>query len=86
MYAEAAAQMIAKVISGESLESILASRLEGAPVPDESRTQMLEFLFVSDIQSTFDKLANLGNMFEEICREWCLPTYLGALAKEHAIR
>lgn len=86
MYAEATETMISKVIAGESLESILGSRLEGVPVPDESRNQMLKFLFVSDIQSTFDKLANLGNMFEEICREWFLPTHLGMLAEQHAIR
>ena len=36
----------------------------------------------NDIQTTFGNLANLGNMFEEICREWFLPTALGALAQE----
>ena len=34
------------------------------------------------IQSTFDMLANLGNLFEEICREWFLPTFLGMLFEE----
>ena len=31
-------------------------------------------------QTTWGQLKNLGNMHEEICREWFLPTYYGALA------
>ena len=81
MRAEATATMITQAIAGGSLCSILAHRLESEDASEsvESKDDMLRFLFASDIQSTFDQLANLGNMFEEICREWFLPTYLGML-------
>lgn len=83
---EATATMIAQAIAGDSLDSILAHRLENVQISDESKDDVLRFLFASDIRSTFDKLANLGNMFEELCREWFLPTYLGMLAEQHAVR
>lgn len=86
MYAERAAQMITRAIAGESPESIFADGLDAVPVSDERRAEMLEAVFVSEIQSIFDRLANLGNMFEEVCREWYLPTYLGMLAEQHTIR
>ena len=31
------------------------------------------------ISSLWDLLVNLGRMYEELCREWFLPTYLGDL-------
>ena len=82
MCAESTFKMIGDVIAGESIESILGSRIDSVPVSDD----LCEFLFVSDIRSTFDRLANLGNMFEEVCREWFLPTFLGTLAEKHALR
>ncbi len=86
VYTEATATLLRRVLSGESLQSIFESRLRNIPVADEAKAQLPEFLLASEIQSTFDRLANLGNMFEEICREWFLPTHLGKLAEEHAIR
>jgi hypothetical protein len=86
MYAEATADMISKAIAGEPLESLLGARLRNVPMLGETREEMLRFFVASDIKSTFDRLENLGNMFEEICREWFLPTYLGMLAEQHAIR
>ena len=85
MYASATASVVAQALEGQSLEAILAHRLKGG-VAEELPDHVLRSLFVSDIGSTFDRLANLGNMFEEVCREWFLPTYLGMLAEQHAIR
>ena len=84
--AEATATMISRAIAGDSLDSIFAHRLENIPTSRTSNDDVLSFLFESNIHSTFNQLANLGNIFEEICREWFLPTYLGVLAEQHAIR
>ena len=86
--AEVTATRIAQAIAGDSLDSILAHRPEMADgsISGKLTDDVLRCLFISDIGSTFDGLANLGNMFEEICREWFLPTYLGMLAEQHAIR
>ena len=88
MRAEATATMVARAISGDPLDSILAHRFrqEDASLSGRSTDNELRFLFASDIWSTFGELANLGNIFEEICREWFLPTYFGVLAGEHATR
>jgi hypothetical protein len=86
IHTEATATLVKRALGGEPLQSIFESLLRNIPVADEAKAQLPEFLLASDIQSTFDRLANLGNMFEEICREWFLPTYLGNLAEEHAIR
>jgi hypothetical protein len=34
-------------------------------------------LIINDIKSFWDKLVNLSDTYEEICREWNLPTFLG---------
>jgi len=47
--------------------------------------KFLEFHLAATITGAFENLANLGNMFEEICREWFLPTYLGQFAEEHSL-
>ena len=31
------------------------------------------------ISTLWNQLANLGRIYEEMCREWFLPTYLGDL-------
>jgi len=36
-----------------------------------------EALDLQDIRTLWSQLANLGRIYEEICREWFLPTYLG---------
>ena len=81
--AKTTASMITQAIAGASFRSILAHRLQSqdASMSGESKDELLRFLFVSDIHSTFEQLANLGNLFEEICREWSLPTYFGMLAR-----
>jgi hypothetical protein len=38
-----------------------------------------EVLKFSEISSLWESLSNVGNTFEEICREWFLPTFLGWL-------
>jgi hypothetical protein len=38
-----------------------------------------EYQFVNSIIQTWEHLANLNNIFEEMCREWCLPTYLARI-------
>lgn len=37
-----------------------------------------ELLAFQEIRTLWDQLANLGHIHEEICREWFLPTHLGA--------
>jgi hypothetical protein len=44
-------------------------------VPQEQHVAMLHTAY----SHIWHKLANLGNMYEELCREWCLPTVLGQL-------
>ena len=78
------AELIQRVLEGEDLKSILSSYVEAAP-DWASEDNLLSFHLATTITSTFDNLANLGNMFEEICREWFLPTYLGQLAEEHSL-
>lgn len=39
-----------------------------------SRRELLRF---QEIRQLWDELANVGNVYEEICREWFLPTPLG---------
>ena len=81
MRAETTAAMVAQAIAGDSLDSIFARRSEllSVSTPSKPTEDLRRFLFVSDIETTFDQLANLGNMFEDVCREWSLPTYLGML-------
>lgn len=50
---------------------------------DESKRdqdELIRFMFTCKIQSTWSFLKNLNNMYEEICREWFLPTYLAQLS------
>ena len=37
----------------------------------------------AQITSTWSQLKNLNNIYEECCREWFLPTYLGAITSSH---
>lgn len=80
LHAATTADLVARKMSGESLELILpdsrASEIGGAADREES----LDFLFDFNVRSTFSYLASLGMVFEEVCREWYLPTYLGLLA------
>lgn len=41
--------------------------------------ELLLFMFISEIQILWSNLTNLNDMYEEICREWFLPTYLAQL-------
>lgn len=79
------AEMLRKVKGGASVESVFEERLRGVGSSDHFRSFVADALVAADVRATFDQLANLGNMFEEICREWWLPTYLGALADELAL-
>jgi len=74
------AKFIRRVLNGEDLKVVMSKYIEvrqhGVPPA---------FQLANSITTTFNNLANLGNMFEEICREWFLPTYLGQLAEEHSL-
>ncbi len=74
------AELIQRVLDGEGLKAVMSRYVEVSQ--DDT---LLAFHLASTITTTFDILANLGNMFEEICREWFLPTYLGQLAEEHSL-
>jgi hypothetical protein len=41
-----------------------------------SRRELMRF---QEIRQLWDQLANVGNVFEEICREWFLPTSIGLM-------
>jgi Domain of unknown function (DUF4365) len=38
-----------------------------------------ELMQLQEIRQLWDQLANVGNVFEEVCREWFLPTSLGLM-------
>ena len=38
-----------------------------------------EVLLFQEIRALWHQLSNLGAIYEEVCREWFLPTYLGAV-------
>lgn len=38
-----------------------------------------ELMQFHEIRQLWDRLANAGNVFEEVCREWFLPTSLGLM-------
>jgi hypothetical protein len=78
-----------RLCSGEPPTSII--NIGNEPYSPEGITEdrssfLSESVLLGSIQATWSTLANLGNMFEEICREWYLPTHLGALAEATAIR
>lgn len=60
-------------------ETLLPKQL---PLPESGwdREELTAFMLRGEIQSTWSMLKNLNNMYEEICREWFLPTYLAQLS------
>jgi hypothetical protein len=42
-------------------------------------SELIEHEFRTYMFTVWDHLVNLNNIFEELCREWCLPTYLSQL-------
>jgi hypothetical protein len=73
-------ELVRRVLDGEDMKVIMSGYYDM-----KHDTNLLPFLLATEITSTFNNLANLGNMFEEICREWFLPTYLGQLSEEHSL-
>jgi hypothetical protein len=73
--------------NGESLEAIYESKLKQLPEswPEDPGESSKSF-FLVELYSAWDQLANLGNIFEEICREWFLPTFLASLSEDTAFR
>ncbi|MBB6672277.1 hypothetical protein [Cohnella nanjingensis] len=60
---------------------IIISSLESGKLI-EIPEQLFDFqwtppLLITEIQRYWDKLVNIANTYEEICREWNLPTYMG---------
>ena len=57
----------------------LLSLSKTIPISDKDQDLIGHFLFIR-IQTTWDRLKVLNNNYEEFCREWFLPTYLGDIA------
>ena len=57
------------------------SILQKLGIPDEfwddDPESMLEIYIEHNALPFWDKLCNLGNIYEEICKEWFLPTFFG---------
>ena len=55
------------------------SILQKLGIPDEfwddDPESMLEIYIEHNALPFWDKLCNLGNIYEEICKEWFLPTF-----------
>ena len=49
-----------------------------APISQHEQNSLAGSI-TGQIHSTWGKLQNLNNIYEEICREWYLPTYMGHL-------
>ncbi|WP_456324104.1 DUF4365 domain-containing protein [Desulfonauticus submarinus] len=47
--------------------------------PDEKHSLPVEEFVQMKVIPEWDRLCNLSNMYEELCREWFLPTYLAQL-------
>ena len=70
----------------DKLDLSKLDEIEGDIQIDSSfKDEMIEFMFGNAINRTWDRLVNLNNLFEEICREWCLPTFLSRLTSYREI-
>lgn len=58
---------------------------KGGQIDDSFMDEMIELMIENTMNVTWGHLANLNNIFEEICREWCLPTYLSRLSSYREI-
>jgi len=56
--------------------------LKNMPLSEDKwdQEELAAFMLTAEIQSTWSNLKNLNNMYEEICREWFLPTFLAQLS------
>lgn len=66
-----------KTISKDILSPEVLSLIEK---PGWDEDEMIKFTFRTEIQNTWALLKNLNNMYEEICREWFLPTFLAQIS------
>lgn len=81
-------KIIERIQGGEAVEGIFADQIKQVPIrrdPDGD-VEFARFLLRAEISSAFNRLGNLGNVFEEISREWFLPTHFGEFSEEMAIR
>ncbi|WP_415776286.1 DUF4365 domain-containing protein [Shewanella oncorhynchi] len=77
--------LIQAIIRGDEVKTILTEQYHDQERLFYLQEPMIVFFLMEQISSTFNKLANLGNIYEEICREWFLPTFFAALAEEHCL-
>ena len=71
--------VVERALSGEPLEVVLADSLAKQNSSGWDPTDLVEMSLSTRISIVFDQFASLGSLFEEICREWFLPSYLGEL-------
>jgi hypothetical protein len=83
---EALRGRIKQVQGGVPLSVLYPRALGVMPVHEEERDEFARFLFLGEIEAIWHQLGNLGNVFEEVCREWFLPTLLGSMAENAAFR
>lgn len=59
------------------------NRLQKPGIPDkfwdDGRESRLEIYIKHKVLPFWDKLCNLGNIYEEICKEWFLPTFFWSM-------
>jgi hypothetical protein len=78
-------KLIQVIVSGDEIKPILTEQFNDRGEWTDLRESFTAYFLLEEIVSTFNNLANLGNIYEEICREWFLPTFLGNLAEEHSL-
>lgn len=70
--------------SGGVSVDALAEACSELPIPNRKKTEdldrsLLAWIIMTRIQSTWEHLRTLNNIYEECCREWFLPTYFARL-------
>ena len=62
--------LLRELIWDEIIHNALENKLT-----DEDYLEILEIYFKFIVMSYWEKLCNLGRLYEDICKEWFLPTY-----------
>lgn len=62
------------LLRGLIWDEIIHNALENK-LTDEDYLEILEIYFKFIVMSYWEKLCNLGRLYEDICKEWFLPTY-----------
>ncbi len=64
-------------ISDKTINEFLKKR--GTSETKELNDLTKKFIFITSIPSLWQRLRSLSHVYEEMCREWFLPTYLGSI-------